>query len=157
LKFDETDLALLRLLERDGKMAIRHLARTVRLSPAACHERVRKLEASGVIQGYRAVLDWRLLGAGFEAWVETVLVSPGRCDAFVKFLNEASLVVSAQRLVQSNAFLLQVTAPTTECWREFMDAARGAGFSLEVTRFNLALASVKPARKAMPTPLRRVI
>jgi DNA-binding Lrp family transcriptional regulator len=152
---DDTDWALLRLLELDGRMTNKRLARTVGLSPAACHARVRKLEAVGIIAGYRAVLDWRLLGAGFEAWAEIVLVEADRSEAFAALLVGASAIVSAHRLAQPNVFLVRVAGSSTECWREFLTLAAGEGFALEVARFNLTLASVKPARNTMPARLQR--
>jgi len=153
---DDTDWALLHLLEVDGRMTNKRLARAVGLSPAACHARVRKLQAAGVIIGYRAVLDWRLLGAGFEAWAEVILDSANQSDAFVAFLAGASAIVSAQRLAKPNAFLLQVAAVSAACWREFLDMAAREGFALEVARFNLAIACVKPARNTMGGNLRIV-
>jgi Lrp/AsnC family transcriptional regulator, leucine-responsive regulatory protein len=156
LKLDETDLALLRLLERNGRMTNKHLACAVGLSPAACHSRVRRLESAGVIQGYHAVLDWHLLGANFEAWAEIVLVCTERQDEFVQFLDCASSIVSAQQLAQSNVFLLHVVASSSECWRAFLDAAARERFALEVARFNLAIASVKPARNATRFRFHRV-
>lgn len=155
LKLDETDWALLRLLERDGRMTNKQLARAVGLSPAACHARIRKLEMAGVILGYRAVLNWRRLGADFEAWAEVVLNDANRSDAFVAFLTGSQTIVSAQRLAQPNVFLLHLVAVSSGCWREFLDAAMSEGFSLDVVRFNLALACVKPIRSPTRAHLHR--
>ena len=66
---DDTDWAVLDELQRDGRLPFSELGRRVGLSPPAVAERVRRLEAGGVITGYRALVDPAALGAGIEALV----------------------------------------------------------------------------------------
>lgn len=68
-QLDDLDWAILDHLQADGRMPISELGRRVALSAPAVGERVRRLEQAGVIQGYRAVIDPRALGAGIEAIV----------------------------------------------------------------------------------------
>ena len=72
-KLDETDLRLLRLLQADGRITNQALAGRCNLSPAACHERVRRLKAAGVIQGYAALLDPQAIDRGLLIFVEVQL------------------------------------------------------------------------------------
>ena len=72
-KLDETDLRLLRLLQADGRITNQALAARCNLSPAACHERVRRLKAAGVIQGYAALLDPKAIDRGLLIFVEVQL------------------------------------------------------------------------------------
>ena len=58
IKLDRYDIAILRILARDGRITKSRLAEEVNLSISPAWERVRKLEESGVIKGYRAELDW---------------------------------------------------------------------------------------------------
>jgi Lrp/AsnC family transcriptional regulator of ectoine degradation len=58
VKLDRYDIAILRVLARDGRITKSKLAEEVNLSISPTWERVRKLEESGVIKGYRAELDW---------------------------------------------------------------------------------------------------
>jgi Lrp/AsnC family transcriptional regulator, regulator of ectoine-degradation genes len=58
IRLDRYDLAILRILERDGRITKSKLAEEVNLSISPAWERVRKLEESGVIRGYRADVDW---------------------------------------------------------------------------------------------------
>lgn len=60
---------ILRILERDGRVSNTDLAERVALSPSACLRRVQELERSGVIKGYRAVVDREKTGVGFCAYV----------------------------------------------------------------------------------------
>ena len=59
---DMTDLQILQLLYHDGRATQESIAREVVLSRPAVHDRLRRLESQGIIQGYRVVVDWALLG-----------------------------------------------------------------------------------------------
>ena len=69
---DKIDEHILQELMEDGRLSNLHLAERVGLSPSACLRRVQELERSGIIKGYRAVVDRAALGHGF-----TVLIAVG--------------------------------------------------------------------------------
>ncbi|MFD4577776.1 Lrp/AsnC family transcriptional regulator [Streptomyces sp. NPDC058417] len=71
--FDAVDRQILGLLQTDGRIKLSELGRRVRLSPAAVTERVRRLEAAGVVTGYGARVAPARLGYGIQAFVR---VSP---------------------------------------------------------------------------------
>ena len=66
---DDVDRRILAALQQDGRLTITELAERVRLSLSPCHRRLRALERSGAIRGYRAHLDAHALGLTFEALV----------------------------------------------------------------------------------------
>src|SRR5215831_14488692 len=70
---DRIDVKILAALQRDGRSTIQKLAETVGLSPRASLERVRRLEASGVIAGYQAVLELRALSRPVNVFAEIFL------------------------------------------------------------------------------------
>ena len=70
---DRTDERILQTLSENGRISNVELADRVGLSPSACLRRVQSLERSGVIRGYRAVLDPQRLGIGFIAFVSVGL------------------------------------------------------------------------------------
>jgi DNA-binding Lrp family transcriptional regulator len=59
---DETDISILRLLQQNARMTVKELSEKVHLSPTPVHERVRRLESSGVIKQYVAILDGAKVG-----------------------------------------------------------------------------------------------
>src|SRR3546814_5317208 len=69
LEVDRTDLRILRELQKDGRLPIVELANHIALSATACQRRVKKLEDSGVIAGYAALLDPVALGQQVDAFV----------------------------------------------------------------------------------------
>jgi DNA-binding Lrp family transcriptional regulator len=70
---DKIDEEIISLLKRDGRMALADISREVGLSSPTIKDRVSKLEAEGVILGYRPVLDYAKLGLGLAAFVGLTL------------------------------------------------------------------------------------
>ena len=70
---DEADRRLIRLLQSDGRITNQELARSANLSPAAAHDRVRKLRERGVIVGYTVEIDPEKVGRALLVFVEVVL------------------------------------------------------------------------------------
>jgi Lrp/AsnC family transcriptional regulator, leucine-responsive regulatory protein len=94
-RLDDVDRNILALLQRDGRRSFAELGREVGLSTPAVKRRVDRLEASGVIRGYTAVIDPAKLGYGFEAIAEIYCAdrtAPGDVLASVEGISE---VVSA--------------------------------------------------------------
>lgn len=73
-RLDAIDLHILRTLQNDGRITNQALAQQVGLSPRACLERVRQLERSKYIEGYRAVVSRSALGEIVVVHVEVTLV-----------------------------------------------------------------------------------
>src|SRR5439155_4652736 len=67
---DRIDRAIATRLQSDGRIANVDLADAVSLSPSACLRRVKALEASGIIAGYRAELDRGQAGLGLTVFIE---------------------------------------------------------------------------------------
>jgi len=73
VSLDDVELRILRLLQADGRITNANLAKACHLSPAACHERVRRLRERGVITGYAAILDPKLVDRALLIFVEVLL------------------------------------------------------------------------------------
>lgn len=70
---DKLDRRILKLLQEDGRMAMKDLAERVGLTVTPCIERVRRMERDGVITGYHARVDPSQLGASLLVFVEITL------------------------------------------------------------------------------------
>lgn len=73
---DTIDKVIIGELVRDGRISFRDLAERVRLSPTATAERVRRLQESGIISGFRAELDLVALGRPLRAFID-IRLGPG--------------------------------------------------------------------------------
>lgn len=84
---DDIDHRILQCLQKDGRMSLKKIAEAVPLTPPAIAERIRKLEESGVITGYTAVVNTRKLEENVKAIINVTL-PPERQDAFVECVRE---------------------------------------------------------------------
>lgn len=109
---DVIDRKILAALQQDGRLTVTELAERVGLSVSPCHRRLRALERSGAIAGYRAYLDHAALGFTFEALVFVTMHSADRATlaAFEEAVAEVPHVLQAQRLFGDPDFLLRVIA-----------------------------------------------
>ena len=105
LDLDSYDSRILAELQRDARVSMSALGRRVHLSQPAVTERVRKLELSGVIKGYHAVVDAQALGYGIRA-----IVRVGRCDyaTVVKRVEQSPEVVNAFNLTGEDSWILEI-------------------------------------------------
>jgi DNA-binding Lrp family transcriptional regulator len=120
---DAIDRAILAELQADGRVSLTELAARVRLTPGPCHRRLRELERSGVITGYRATIDPNALGLGFAAIVQITMergdaATVARFEAAVARIRE---VRTAERLFGEPDYLLRVVAPDLASFAELRD------------------------------------
>lgn len=73
MELDRADLKLLELLQQDGRVTVQALSEAIHLSARATLNRVRKLEAAGVIEGYRAMVNRAALGEQVCAFAEVAI------------------------------------------------------------------------------------
>jgi len=109
---DSVDRKILAQLERDGRLTVTELADRVQLTISPCHRRLRALESSGAIRGYRAIIDHAAVGLHFEAIVFATLERGDRntVGAFEEALTAIRQVIQAQRLFGDPDYLLRVVA-----------------------------------------------
>jgi len=115
-QLDETDLRLLRVLQKQGRITNAELSERVNLSPSACHRRVGRLEHEGYIRAYVALLDPRKLARMTTVFVEIKL--SGQADevleAFEKAVARVPDVLECHLMAGSADYLLKVVAEDSE-------------------------------------------
>ncbi|WP_326822789.1 Lrp/AsnC family transcriptional regulator [Streptosporangium sp. NBC_01756] len=106
---DATDWSILAELQQDGRVPLTELGRRVSLSASATTERVKRLEAMGVITGYRAGVD--LVKAGFAVLAVVRLKYPGsQHQPLHRLLDERSEILECLRTTGDDCYLLKVAA-----------------------------------------------
>jgi DNA-binding Lrp family transcriptional regulator len=107
----DIDRAILRQLQEDGRLFNIELADRVGLSPSPCLRRVRRLEDSGVIVGYRAVVDPAAVDRGFQVLVHVTMEVRDRAatmEAFEARVAELDEVIECRRMFGDPDYLLWV-------------------------------------------------
>lgn len=117
---DDTDRRILTALQRDGRMSHAELSDLVNLSPSACHRRVQRLEQSGVITGYVALLNRRAVGRQTTVFVEITLSSQSdeTLDAFEKAVSRVPEVLECHLMTGSADYLVKVAVADSEDFAE---------------------------------------
>jgi Lrp/AsnC family transcriptional regulator, leucine-responsive regulatory protein len=110
VRLDATNRAILNVLQEDGRISNAALAARVNLSPSACLRRVRRLEESGVIARYVALLDPVVLGRATDVFVEISLESQAEevLDAFEAVVADAPEVMSCHLMAGTSDYLVHV-------------------------------------------------
>ncbi len=145
---DDVDRAILAELEQNARLSFAALARRVGLSPPAVAERVRRLEAEGVIRGYAALVDLEALGYPVTALVQ-VAVPPSRYAKVWAYAEGTPEVRECYFVTGEASFVLRVVARSIDHLRARIEELGAFG----ATRTAVALA--KPLIKTGVGPLTR--
>lgn len=152
LDLDAIDRRILAALQADGRLSNADLAERVGLSPSPCLRRVRRLEAAGLLGGYRALLGREAVGLGLTVFVG-VKIGSHADQAAAEF--EAAVVampeVIACHMVAGEAdYLLEVVVPDLAAYQRFLlDRLLALPIVREV-KSNIAIQALK---QGAPLPL----
>ena len=121
MRMDQINARILHELETDGRISNAELADRVGLSASACLRRVQELERTGVIQGYRAVLDRARLGGAVTVFVMVGLSAHLRRDAaaFESVMMAAPEVRECHNVTGSVEYLLRVEVADLIAYKAF--------------------------------------
>jgi Lrp/AsnC family leucine-responsive transcriptional regulator len=142
---DDTDRRLLRLLQVDGRITNQELARRANLSPAACHDRTRRLRESGVITGYAALVDPAKVERALLVFVEVVLdrTTPDVFDAFAAAVRRAPDILECHMVAGGFDYLIKARLKDMSEYRTFLGGLLAQLPGVRETRTYAVLEEVK--------------
>ena len=120
MKIDRAERDILAILQREGRMSNVELAERVQLSESPCFRRVRRLEDCGLIRGYSARLDQRMLGLQVTAFVLVTLDQQDEQKQrdFLDRVEAEEHIVECHAMSGSHDYLLKVLAFSMEHFAE---------------------------------------
>lgn len=120
-QIDRTDLKILDALQREGRLTNAELADKVGLSLSPCWRRLKRLEEIGVITGYQATLNRKVLGLGVTAFVRIDIErhTPVFERKFEEAIAELPEVISCHVISGEGAFMLMVVCDSLESYSNF--------------------------------------
>ena len=123
-KLDQIDLDILAALQADGRITNVALARQVGLSATPCLERVKSLEAAGLITGYVARLSASALGLGLTVFVQIAIerTSQRVFEAFREAVQGIPEIEECHMVAGGYDYLLKVRVPDMAAYRNFLGA-----------------------------------
>lgn len=104
---DHTDYKILELMQSQGRISMKDLGYKVGLTAPAVSERVKKMEETGIIKGYKADIDFAKLGKTISAFIDLGM-QPEDYDEFLAFAKSNDLIVECHHVTGSDSLIIKV-------------------------------------------------
>ena len=153
MNLDALDLKILQELQNDGSLANVELARRVHLSPSSCLNRVRALEAGGVINRYVAIANPAALGLDLNVFISISLKTQSKAALaeFEQRISEHDEVMECYLMTGDSDYLIRVAVANIEALEKFILEQLTPIPGIEKIRSGFALKQVR-YKTALPLP-----
>lgn len=125
MQFDLTDRKIISILQKDGRITMKHLGELINMSTPSTIDRVRRLEEAGVIKGYAAVVDYITLGYDMHIYI-FVEVNQNKRPGLLEYIAKNQLIAGAHGVAGSKDMVLDVYCRTSE-FNKLVDELRSFG------------------------------
>ena len=118
---DEKDRAILQLLQENAKLTVREIAHQVHLSPTPVHERIKRMEDTGVIRQYVALVDHSKVKKGLMVICYVSIKEHNKKSGakFIKVINELEEVIECYNISGEFDFMLKVVVENMDAYYDF--------------------------------------
>lgn len=122
VKLDATDKKILQILQANSNITNAQLAKEIGLSPAPTLERVNKLETSGVIKSYHAVIDPGSVGLGVSTFVMATLKGHNKenIEKFIQAIKRINEIVECHHVTGAADFILKIICVDIAAYQQLM-------------------------------------
>lgn len=143
---DQIDLKILYILQNYGRRRLAEIAEEVDLSAPAVMERVKKLESTGVIKGYQALLDSKKIGKDITAFIGVSIGNQRDMNNFAARMLHHGDVLECHHVTGDESFILKVKSANTGSLEKLLGEIRSVeGVTRTVTRVVLSTAKESQA------------
>jgi len=125
MQFDLTDRKIISILQKDGRITMKHLGELINMSTPSTIDRVRRLEEAGVIKGYAAVVDYIALGYDMHIYI-FVEVNQNKRPGLLEYIAKNKLIAGAHGVAGRKDMVLDVYCRTSE-FNKLVDELRSFG------------------------------
>jgi Lrp/AsnC family leucine-responsive transcriptional regulator len=121
LSLDSKDLSILALLQQNARMTVKEISEKVHLSTTPVHERIKRMEAEGVIKQYAAIVDYSKVKRGLMVicYVSLKEHSKNAGVKFIKTINILNEVIECYNISGEFDFMLKVVAENMDAYYDF--------------------------------------
>ncbi len=118
---DSKDLAILRLLQENARITVKEIADKIHLSTTPVHERIKRMEESGVIKQYATLVDYTKVKKGLMVicYVSLKQHSKDAGDKFIKTIQELNEVIECYNISGEFDFMLKVVSEDMNGYYDF--------------------------------------
>lgn len=153
IKLDKIDRRILEILQANAKITNAQLASDIGLSPAPTLERVKKLEVSGIIKSYHAMLNNEKVGLGVSTFVMVSLKGHNKVniEAFTQAIEEIDEVIECHHITGSGDFILKIISQDIAAYQKLM-LEKVTNIDVVDNMQSLVILSTFKDSKVMPIP-----
>ena len=121
IALDNKDLSILRLLQNNARISVKEIAEKIHLSTTPVHERIKRMEESGVIKQYATLLDYTKVKKGLMVicYVSLKQHSKNAGDKFIKTINQLEEIIECYNISGEFDFMLKVVAEDMNAYYDF--------------------------------------
>jgi Lrp/AsnC family transcriptional regulator, leucine-responsive regulatory protein len=123
---EELDRRILSLLAKDGRMSFTDLGKATGLSTSAVHQRVKRLESRGVIQGYAAQVDYDRIDLPLTAFISIRPIDPSQPDDSPERLRPITEIESCWSVAGDESYILKTRVATPVALEDLLARIRSA-------------------------------
>ena len=146
---DELDHQILKYLKDNSRMRISVISQKVNLSVTAIIDRIRKLEASGIIKQYTTVIDPGKIGKDITAFISVSLEHPKYNDEFINMVTQNSEILECHYITGDYDFLLKVVTGGSGSLERVLNYVKSL-HGVAITRTLVVLSTLKNEISILP-------
>lgn len=146
---DTLDNKIIKLLQKNARVTASEIASEINLSVPAVSERLKKLEASGVIMQYTAIVDPEHFNKALMALVFVTLERPRFSDIFAEFVMEQNDILECHYLAGDYDYALKVVTENTATLQELLNRIKSVQ-GVQDTRTIVILSTAKNNYSVIP-------
>lgn len=139
---DGIDIKIIDLLQKNARITVSEISSEIKLSMPAVSERLKKLETSGMISQYTAIVNHKQLGKGLTAIMFIGLAMPRYTDRFVEFVNNQSEILECHYLAGDFDYVLKIITEDTSTLEQLLNRIKSVQ-GVQKTRTIVTLSTVK--------------
>ena len=139
---DIIDIKILKLLQKNARITASEISGFVNLSLPACSERLKKLESSGVIKQYTAIIDHKLLNKSLTAFMFISLERPRFIEQFLEAVVIENDILECHYLAGDFDYLLKIITEDTDSLEKLLNRIKSVQ-GVRKTRTVVVLSTVK--------------
>ena len=121
---ESTDRKILSLLAVDGRMSYTDLGKATGLSTSAVHQRVKRLEQRGLINGYGATVDHEQLGRSLTAFISITPIDPAQPDDYPERVSAIEEIESCWSVAGDESYILKIRVATPAALEDLLSRIR---------------------------------
>ncbi len=147
---DNIDLQILRLLQKNARVTVSEVSQKINLSISAVSDRLKKLESTGIIEQYTAIINPNYLHRKLTAIMFIAIDRPQYTDEFINFVKDNDEILDCLYIAGEYDYSLKIVTKDTFTLERLLNQIKAIN-GIKKTKTNVVLSTVKNAHSVIPS------